>query len=544
MKTYSITQVKNKICASLLTVLLVACNTGDLEFENLTIAPIEGTHIFPIGTAKYTMRDLIEDIEDGELTLEEDSSSFLTLVYRDTLQYDARDEFIEVDDLRVDSVLTIDPIPLTVEETTIALSYEFSFEYKAEEEEQINELQYESGTLAINVRSTLGNPTRYTFTIEDTKNLATDQPVSLSGSLTEDEEEEQMTQELNGYATVLSTVDSDINQFTMTLDLEFDLDAGEALANQRMFEFEVAYLDQAFSLVYGLFGQDTIAVGTQSLDIAFFEDMGEEGIYFSNPTISIDFRNTFGVPIGVDFSGLSGDDGEGGNQVNLSGEIVDDPTLAVIPSPEVRPTAGAEASTTIEINDNNSNLVDMLATSPSRLNFTVDGISNRNSTTVENFVRPDDRIDGYAEIVIPMEIRLENLEHSGTLSLGDGLDTDNVDSVYMRLVTVNELPFSGLLSLEIQDADSNALYTVSDNVVLASPFINVDGLVTDPSGNTVDIPIDPTGVEALATGSHLLLTVSLNTPQTLNSRDIFVKILADYELEIKLGVGARVYIEP
>ena len=117
------------------------------------------------------------------------------------------------------------------------------------------------------------------------------------------------------------------------------------------------------------------------------------------------------------------------------------------------------------------------------------------------------------------------------------------------------------MSLEVQAEDSTVLFPITDesdprydsattnhptqierltNIpVIKAPLINVNGDVTDPSGETHDVALTNEEVQLLSGAARIVITMTLNTPASQTSRDIYVKILADYTLTLKVGVGAR-----
>ncbi|MEP5105802.1 MAG: hypothetical protein ABJQ84_14325 [Ekhidna sp.] len=516
--------------------VMVACNVGDLDFDNVEMQPITGVFSFPLGETTYIMRDLVTKQTGDSLNLQEDSTSLLTLFYFDTISYNTSNDFIQIDNIVQNGTVTAPASPAgTARTETIFTSFDLA--YDPQSNEQLDSVFYETGDLSIETISALSGTLNYSYTIANTTNITTNNPVVLSGTINGPGTDTQ-TQSLINHKTKLT---GGSNTFSVILDASIDLAATDNLIGNEQIMFTITYGNQTFNLIYGKFGQDTIQVGNQSIDIDFFSQAAREGITFGNPSMTFDFGNSFGVPVQLDFSGLSGDDGNGGNQVLLSGDIVRNPPTIVgsdvnSPAPNV---PGETAQTTVEINPTNSNLRNLLASSPSRLVFDVQGVSNANDANQLNYLQPTSQISANIIMEIPMEIQLENLTESGTYGLGDGLDLDNVDSAFIRVVTINELPFSAVVDLEIQDADSMTLYTIADNQVMVAPFINVNGEVTDPNGVTADIPLNKEGVDALAVGSHILITLSLNTPESQTSRDIYVKVLADYTLTVKVGVGGK-----
>ena len=527
--------MKNKFAFIVTLVILFAgCNSNELEFDNITVQPITGTYSFPLGEVSYTMRELIDNIGDGELDLQEDSTSLLTLFYADTFSYSSDTDFLQIDDVTNSASVDLTGLPPLSGPGSFDIADSFTLDYNAADDtDRIDSVFYETGDATIDVTTTINGTIDYTATISNFVTVVNETPLEISGTVN-GPGNDISTRSLLNHKSLLTN-----KTFVTNFNATVTLDAGQSFSGTETLTFDLTFANQTFSVVYGNFGQDTVQVGSETLEIEFFREMGEEGIFFGNPTITFNFDNTFGIPLGIDFSTLFGDDGEGGTQTFLEGDIVDE-----IPVIETSDPAdpGSVVSSTIQINNSNSTIDNLLATSPAQLGFNVQAISNPYDADGSNFITDNNQLDATIEIEIPMEIKLENLEQSGTLSLGGGLDVSNVDSAFMRIVTVNELPFSAVLALEIQDADSNSLYSVTNNLVLNAPFININGFVTDPNGVSADIPLTQAGIEALGTGSHVLLTVTLNTPGSLNSRDIFVKVLADYAIEIKVGVGAKVNI--
>lgn len=532
--------VRKFVFIALSVILFAGCKTDELDFDNIKVQPITGTYSFPLGEVTYTMRDLILNQEDSELDFQVDEDSLITLVYLDSIDYQVQDDFINIEDIVNSGTVNLgsaNPAAPVTGPGSVTFTDSKVLNYEPTGDEIIDSVFYDQGDVVVDVQSTLPGTLAYSFTIQNTRNVTTDAPLVLNGTQVGPGNSSETSSLVNHKTVLTEAID---NTFVVDIDATLTLGAGETFTGGETLTFDLTFANQTFSIIYGKFQQDTAQVGNSTIDIAFFEEMGEEGIFFGNPTITFFTENSFGIPLGLDFSGIFGDDGMGGNQTFLSGDITEN--LPVMAYPDNN-NPGTTVLDTIQINSGNSSIVDLLATSPARLGFNVSGISNPVDPDGANHLVNGSEFSAVIEIEIPMEVRLENLEQSGTLSLGNGLDIQNVDSVFMRVVTINELPFSGILALEIQDSLSNPLYTVTDNLVLNAPFINVNGFVTDPNGVSADIPIAPAGVEALSTGSHVLLTITLNTPGSLNSRDIFVKVLANYAIEVKVGVGGKVNID-
>lgn len=519
-------------------VLFAGCDTDELDFDNIEVPPVQGTYSFPLGEVSYTMRELILDQEDVELDFQVDDDSLITLVYSDSFDYTSNNDFLQIDDITNSQAIDLTGLIPVGGPGTLDISESFTLDYNAaDESDVIDSVFYETGDVTVEVTSDLEGTLDYIFTLNNFVTVVNEVPLQVSGTLNG-----------AGNPTTATSVRSLVNHKSLISNKTFVTDftgtlalgAGDTFSGTESLTFDITFGNQTFSIVYGKFGQDTVQVGNETLDIEFFREMGEEGLFFGNPTLTFTFENSLGIPSGIDFSGIYGSDGNGGVRTFLDGDIVE--TIPVVESSDIN-DPGSVTTTTIELNNNNSTIDNLLATSPGRIGFDVSAISNPYDVTTTNFITQTNDISAAIELRIPMEVKLENLQQSGTLSLGDGIDVSNVDSAFIRINTINEFPFSAILDLEIQDADSNALYTVTGSEVLAAPFINVNGFVTDPNGTTDDIFLSSDGIEALSVGSHILLTVTLNTPGSLNSRDIFVNILTNYRIQINVGLGGTVNID-
>lgn len=528
--------VKKFVLITFSVMLLAGCNVDELDYDNIKVQPIRGTYSFPLGEVSYTMRDLILNQTDGELEFQVDEDSLITLVYQDSFAYQSDTDFMQIDDISQGEVISLAGVSPIVGPATIPpVTQMFTLDYSAvDTDDIIDSVFYDTGDVTVTVTTDINATLAYTFTLNSFVTVNTETPLSISGSISGGGTSVE-SRPLTNHKAIISN-----RSFETDFVGNISLANGESFNGTESISFDITFGNQSFSVAYGKFGQDTVQVDSQVLDIEFFKEMGEEGLFFGNPQFRFFIDHTFGIPLGLDFSSLYGDDGQGGTQTFLSGAITE--MIPVLKTGDVN-NPGSNVQDTIEINSGNSSIVNLLSTSPGRLGFDITGISNPYDQNAINFVSQTNTMSGEIEVEIPMEIKLVDLKQSGALSLGGGLDISNVDSVFIRVLTVNGLPFSATLDLEIQDADSNALYTVTDNMVLNAPFINVNGLVTDPNGISADIPLSSQGIEALGTGSHLMLTITLNTPGSLNSRDIFVKILSDYMIEVMVGVGGTVNID-
>lgn len=539
--------MKKFVLLPCLCLALSACNTNELEFDNLEVDRINGVFGVPLGDITYTLGELLDEANIDDEALQEDENFLLSLSYSDTLSYENQDDFVQIDDISGDGFFlnTVTFVNVTTEIDTRQITplIPYTQTYNPTNGEELDSVFHDGGQISVTVTSdAYVEGVTYTLQFENTQEVATRSALNVSGTVGRpanpgETSENTLSESLANHVTILS---SNTNEFTVSFGAFATLAPGDELTGTETLTFNFTYAEQTFSVVYGKFGQTSAEVGNETLEFDFFNDL-DDGIFFDAPTIRFNFTNTFGIPLALDFSGMSVDDGMGGNQTFLEGSItIDDflPEIAAAVHPD------STATSTIEISSSNSNIRNLFATSPSRFLFNVEGISNYYDTdnSESNFVEPDNSVGAIVALEMPLAVRLDDFQESFRFDLSGGLDVDNIDSAFLRVVTVNGLPFSGTLAMEIQDENEEVLYSIPETVIVQTPFINVDGEVTDPNGNSEDIGLSKEAIDALEVGTYLNMLLTLNTPQTQTSNDIFVKVRTDYTINVTVGLGGLVNI--
>lgn len=279
------------------------------------------------------------------------------------------------------------------------------------------------------------------------------------------------------------------------------------------------------NFVYGggpLNNGDTLDISDAVIDIDFFNTLDIQGIRFGNPIITHQVDNDLPFDFAMDFSRVNGEDSLGALTF-MRGRVVRTP-------PEVE----AQSSAVVEITSDNSNINDIMGQSPSRLNLDLGAIINEPDTNVLNNVAIGTEVNTSINMFFPMEVLMKEVKKDFDFDIDDGVQFDEADSVSLRIVTDNELPFAASMDLYILTG-TDTLYQALENQPLVTPFIN-NGEVVEARRGIADVPLNPTGVAALNNGDRIVIIVSLTTPQSQTSEDLYVKVLARYALQISLGL--------
>ncbi|MEP2511149.1 MAG: hypothetical protein ABJH72_17405, partial [Reichenbachiella sp.] len=82
-----INQYLNAIFYGLILMLFSMCNTGELDFDDIKTPNLQSNNSVPIGQTTYTIKELIEKLEDPSIEITEDNTKLLSIAYRDTLTF-------------------------------------------------------------------------------------------------------------------------------------------------------------------------------------------------------------------------------------------------------------------------------------------------------------------------------------------------------------------------------------------------------------------------------------------------------------------------
>ncbi len=527
---------KSLIILSLL--FCFGCNIQDLDFSDLEGPVLSGKVALPIGNVSYTMRDLMEEVGDSSLQLEEDSTSLIIMTYFDSTDFDNIFDVIQIEDISSEGYIYLPSFPVSSESRPVIFEDTLIFSYPASENEILDSVFYSSGQLNFSIRSEISNNISYEVSIQNTRRISNNNPVNFTGTVSGGGSQND-TRDLTAFKTELTTI-GDSNTYSANIRITIDLAAGESVPQDGLLVMNLGYVDQVFSLLYGKFGQDTLTVGDQVLDIKFFDELGESGFRFGSPEITFHFESTFGLPFGVLFNGMYGvnKSDNTSDTLYLTGAATTNPQIVEQSS---EPYTGQ--SSQVVLNKNNSSIQDFLATTPSSIGLSITAIANPLDALQSNFISDSSDLKTAIEISLPLELSLDNLTRDINFDLGSGLNFDEAEELTMRIVSLNGLPFSGRLEIEIKDELDSVIHVVPQVLILQVPILNGNGIVTQSREMISDVYMDVDGVNALRVGKNLTLRMILNTPSESQSRETYVKILADYKIDVQVSVLGKLKAE-
>ena len=309
-----------------------------------------------------------------------------------------------------------------------------------------------------------------------------------------------------------------------------------------------------------LFVRQSIDFPTSSFSIPLFETFESGSFLLENPNLNFTITNELRMPlaIGLAIYGTKIDDN--GDTLRRDLEIYApffdlNDSLRSILHPSLTDTAAV--LTFISLDKITSDFDQFLGWTPENIYMDMSMVANPDLAEGDTLLfifppdtLPDREFNAGAQIFtnmsleLPMSINLDDLAVPVDLdSITVDVDVATLDSLQLRVVTYNMLPFGALLNLQFLDASGIVLYSLEEGFqVLANPPLNsINFNVKEPEININQVWLTGEGIDALNDTQTIKIIMTLNT--TDGTPTIYTPLLEDYTLEVKISGKVRLSYE-
>jgi hypothetical protein len=145
---------------------------------------------------------------------------------------------------------------------------------------------------------------------------------------------------------------------------------------------------------------------------------------------------------------------------------------------------------------------------------------------------------------LPLIARLHGLTFQDTIDLSLEADfPDEMDSLVLRIITTNGLPFAAGVQLLLLDSSGALLDSLAPEEIplLVGALIDDQGLPTTSTVSVIDIPFDADRAALLSATRRAVVLVTAHS--TLSAAGRHAAITEDAELKIELGVKIYTHVE-
>jgi hypothetical protein len=296
------------------------------------------------------------------------------------------------------------------------------------------------------------------------------------------------------------------------------------------------------SFIDGYFGKQSLSLAPESFDFDLGDVSVFEKISFADPTVTIGFHNTFGIPMSIENLDLEMKRGDKSGSLNASSLIPFDILPGNILTPDVPVTSEL-------ILGSETNIGELISIWP---NSVTAGFSSEiNSDTLNdgkyNFALDTSKMDVTLDLSIPLYGTV------GEFIISDTIDIDlsileafeYVKKATLRTHINNGFPLEAAVKFYITDEN----YLILDSLESADKSdIIINAATVDPNNGKViangvkqsDLIVDESDINLLSTvGYKIILKAKLSTANSGNP----VKIYSFYEIDLKVGVKAKILFE-
>ncbi len=370
------------------------------------------------------------------------------------------------------------------------------------------------------IRDSNGNPYTYTVAISDP-----------SGNFNWSE-----SVDLDGY---FLKADQQGDSSIFRLDYDFALiNSGNPVNPGDYCEINSSFLDMEFYKLFGYLDPDDVVSESGVIDIPIYADFPElTHLKLADPRISIYTESSLGIPFELALDSVIGtaEDGSTETLEFYSGHPF------IIPAPTID-MLGETAYGAFNINNQTSNIQDLLNIAPHTLSYKVTG--DVGSQNPSHFLLDTSRFMTEMEFLVPLDLAFTEYSLSDTLEFDlveEGVDTSFVKNVVIKLSTVNELPIELGLQVYLLDVSDNLLDSLfnGDPVLLASSEVDGEGKLLNASETIHNINFPAEKLGALEQTKYLWIKARM---VTADSGVPFVKFYSDYTLDFMLSFYAELRI--
>lgn len=530
---------RNVLAAISVIILFNACIKDNFDFNKLAKTEWNPNLAVPLVYSSLTVQDILTK-NDKSGVIHVDSTNFCTLVYQGNLFSIGASDLVKMPDQDIPpytASLDLSQIPILVSNATITIPYSQTINFTpGTNNPKIDSVVFKSGMLDLKLNSDfkyngkvkIEIPTarkngkifsetlslNYTGTIPVLANLAVD---------------------LTGYHFDMTKGGTTYNQFVVNYELTLSGN-GTAPTTSNKVMMSGTFKNLNFDRMFGDLGQLPLSLDKDTVDISVFKNaIGSGLISFVDPRLKMIFYNSYGIPINATIAQL-----DAYTPGSVPYQITGFPSPLPLYSPGMN-EVGVTKIGSFTLNNSNSNMSTIIKKIPQSIIYKIDSKTNPTGATHNNFILDTSRFKVDMEVQLPLWGTAKDfvLIDTADFKLEQNL-TEEVESATIRTYNSNGFPMD--IAMQVYFADST--YKKLDSLIipyqliLKSAIVNPGtGKVVSPTEKIYDITLTQDRVRKLKTAKYLLIKANATTTSGGNTN---VKIYANYKIDVKLGVQAKI----
>lgn len=300
---------------------------------------------------------------------------------------------------------------------------------------------------------------------------------------------------------------------------------------------EVLLSEPEYDYIVGYFGQQSELSDSETLETGLEDLTGKISGDFelSNPIITVNYSNSFGIPLRVNINAAGRKPGE--NDVSLDRA----PEDLLYPGSV---TGQRDVEGSFVINKTNSEIVSLVSMLPEEIIFSGSATSNPDGeSSTDNIIFGDSRFMADIEVEVPMEFSINNLQLKDTVDnfflAEDGEESllDMLSDLELRMHIDNGFPLGGSITLELFDSIAGTpLSSISTDTFFDPAEVDANGRVTTSTEKSTVIEMTEAFIDDASVADKIIITFTLFTSG--NGSQV-VKLYSDYSINFNAGVAFK-----
>lgn len=515
----------------LLSITFFSCNKKDLS--KIASGTWNPNFAIPLAYGEFGVYDILAVTDSLDELAIDSESGLISLFYTGELYDLLPNNFISLDPVSESfnfSLLDFGETPSPSFNQTANASFNETIEFELEGQE-LHEILFHSGTLSINVTSDFQHDIIINLTFpEMTQNgvvVSETSTLTYSGGTTT----ENITIDLQN---TLSDFNATGTPNLLPIDISVTLEGtGNPIVGTETINLDFQFTNLDYEHFRGLINPETINF-TDSIAIRLFTNITDGTFSFTNPRITFDITNSFGIPIQLDFNELKTINESSGQEYPLAG--FNDQLTIPLPT-----TMGQEASKTFELNkDNTTNMDQIVSSTPNYFFYDLDlNVNPSGAMAPLHFITRNSSLKLNAEVELPLEGFAYGFEFRDTLDFEVGEDFEDAEAinfVMLRLIIENGFPVDIDAQINFMDEHHNIVFSAFTDIedIVQSGAINEQGRVINATRKISDITLEKDDIELL---SHVKYFEIHALGQTKDGpSETTVRIHDDYTIKTQLSM--------
>jgi hypothetical protein len=289
----------------------------------------------------------------------------------------------------------------------------------------------------------------------------------------------------------------------------------------------------------GYLGQKDFSLGPDTTSFDVFDKFKIDSLSLAGAKIGLTVENGIGMEGNLQFNNVSAINSRTNRQTNL--DISSLPSdILIAGAIEVAYDNIETKTTTFQLNDNNSNISDLVSTLPDLFVYHINVATNPSGNTgaYDNFAYSTNSLNTFIDAEIPLNISAKNLMLSDTADFKTG-NIDNVNRIKhgkLKFIVNNGFPFDAFLNLYFLNKDLVVFDTLVSSQNIAPAYVDNSLVVNKSRESVVSFYFGEGELEPILE-AHKVVVEAIFTTFPENKH---IQLFSTYSMDIK-AVGDFVY---